>query len=799
MATASNSRAVDFSHQVVPLLKKHCAECHTGEKKKGGFSMNDRPLLMAGGENGKVVEPGHAEKSKLIEVILSHDPDEQMPPKGDRVPAEGVEVLKAWINEGAPWEEGFAFRKPTYEPPLKPRRPNLPAAVAGRANPIDRIIDAYLAEHHLPRPQSLDDAAFLRRIYLDLVGLLPTSEALQKFLADPSPNKRAAMAKTLLADDIDYADHWLSFWNDLLRNDYIGAGFTTGGRRQITHWLYAALVANMPYDQFTRELIAPPTVESQGYIDGIKWRGEVSAAQTLEVQFAQSISQTFLGINMKCASCHDSFIDRWKLTDAYGLAAIYSKRELDIARCDKATGQKAVAAWLFPELGGVDAKAPQPERLKQLAALMTHPDNGRFTRTIVNRLWQRFMGRGIVHPVDAMQTEPWSADLLDFLAVDFADRGYDLRKTMELIVTSQAYQSQSQVTPKGADDHGYVYAGPRAKRFTAEQFVDTLWQMTDGAPAKFDAPVVRGKADVAAALTSKVTAQWIWGDSAKNGQLPPSDESIGLRKVVKLPQAPDQASAIVTCDNAFVLYLNNREVTRSDNWERPVAVPLTGLLKAGNNTFVAIATNKGKGPNAAGFYMEVRIHYPDKTESELVTDGTWQWSATPPDLKEGHLVDAAKAPWQEGVTVVKPLAAWAKVIKAETPKLMVGLMVAEDGRMVRSSLLKTNLLLRSLGRPNREQIVSMRPSELTTLEALDLSNGQILTDLLAKGAQKMAAQHWASVDALVDHLYNFALSRKPSPGEAAAMRESFGDKVTPQGIQDALWAICMMPEFQYVR
>src|SRR5688500_19393315 len=103
----------------------------------------------------------------------------------------------------------------------------------------------------------------------------------------------------------------------------------------------------------------------------------------------------------------------------------------------------AQAAWLYPELGQVDAQAPQPERLKQLAALMTHPENGRFTRTIVNRLWHRLMGRGIVHPVDAMQTEPWNADLLDYLAVHLAENGYDLKQTLRLIVTSQAYQSCS--------------------------------------------------------------------------------------------------------------------------------------------------------------------------------------------------------------------------------------------------------------------------------------------------------------------------------------------------------------------
>ena len=124
------------------------------------------------------------------------------------------------------------------------------------------------------------------------------------------------------------------------------------------------------------ELIAPPSDESSGFIDGIKWRGVVSAGQSLPVQFAQSVSQSFLGINLKCASCHDSFIDQWTLADSYNLAAVYSEEPLELTRCDKPTGVMAKAAWLFPEIGQVDPSAPKTERLAQLAALFTHPQNG---------------------------------------------------------------------------------------------------------------------------------------------------------------------------------------------------------------------------------------------------------------------------------------------------------------------------------------------------------------------------------------------------------------------------------------
>ena len=364
-----------------------------------------------------------------------------MPPKGPRLSDKQVNLLKEWIDAGAAWEEGFVFHKPTYEPPLAPRRPELPPVMAGRTNPIDRLIDSYLSAQKQPRPAQIDDVAFARRTSLDLNGLLPDVDSLKQFLADQRPNRRDLWIQRLLSNDAAYAEHWLTFWNDLLRNDYGGTGFITGGRKQISKWLYEALIENKPYDTMARELIAP-SAESAGFSEGIRWRGTVSAGQTVEIQFAQSVGQVFLGINLKCASCHDSFIDRWKLDEAYGLAAIYATQPMDIHRCDKPIGRQAEAKWLFPELGNITASDPQPDRLKQLAKLMTHPDNGRFTRTIVNRLWHHLMGHGIVHPVDAMQSEPWNADLLDFLAVDFADHQYDLKHTLQMIATSAAYQSQ---------------------------------------------------------------------------------------------------------------------------------------------------------------------------------------------------------------------------------------------------------------------------------------------------------------------------------------------------------------------
>ena len=783
---------IDFAHDVAPLLKQYCGKCHAGKEKKGGFSLNTRQSLVAGGESGKAAIPGNSAESELLARIVSNEDDYKMPPEGPRVPADKVAILRAWIDGGAPWEDGFTFGQRAYEPPLLPRRPELPPAVDGRTNPLDRIIDAYLAERKLPRPEPIDDATFARRAYLDLIGLLPTPEELQAFLDDRGADKRARLVQQLLARDVDYAEHWLTFWNDLLRNDYTGTGFITGGRKQISKWLYEALATNKPYDQFARELIAPPTAESAGFGEGIRWRGEVSAGQTVEIQFAQSVGQAFLGINLKCASCHDSFIDRWKLEESYALAAVIANNPLAIHRCDKPIGKQATAGWLFPELGRLDPAAPRDERLKQLAALMTHPENGRFTRTVVNRFWQRLMGRGIVHPVDAMQSEPWSADLLDELAVHLADNGYDLKKTLELIATSAAYQSQVEAAPQGADDQGYVYRGPRGKRMTAEQFVDAVWQLTGGAPSRYDAPLLRGKPNPRAAKAG-LAGKWIW--SRADSSQAAAGEMVVFRKQFNLASAPAQAVAAVSCDNSYELFVNGQRAAAGDNWQQPDAVLLASRLKAGENELLVVATNAGDGPNPAGLFFEARLFGAEGNFETIASDASWQWTSQKPEGTGKFKSEPTD--WQPAA-LVSGFETWTSSLEGPLNQTL-DQAGQSAGLMVRSSLVKSDFLMRSLGRPNRDQIVSVRPDELTTLEAIDLSNGQPLAELLAAGARRLAARSWSSPQALADWLYRFALSREPTADEASVLAAALGTTLTEQGIEDVLWSIIMLPEFHLVR
>ena len=794
-AALAAESTIDFAHQVVPVLKKHCVECHGGKESKGGLSLNSRALVL---ESDAVVV-GKPDESRLIELVASQDADEQMPPKDrPRLSDDEQTVLRRWVAEQLPWEAGFSFAESRYEPPLRPRQIELPPIADGRDHPIDRIVDAYFAEHDVARPASASDDVFLRRAYLDIVGLLPTVEERSAFLANQAPDRRDQLVGGLLDRDVDYAEHWLTFWNDLLRNDYTGTGFITGGRKQITPWLHRSLVANKPYNQMVRELIAP-TTESEGFIGGIRWRGTVSASQSVEVQFAQNITQAFLGINMKCASCHDSFIDRWTLAETYSLAAVAANKPLTLHRCDKPLDKVATAAWIFPELGQIDATAPRAERLKQLAALMTHEQNGRLTRTIVNRIWQRMLGRGIVHPADAMHTEPFSTDLLDFLAADFAGHGYDLKYLVERICTSEIYQAQSPSRENPAEGSSYVFRGPQARRMTAEQFVDSVWQITGAAPAsptaKVDrSPVARQVKTEGTEKAISITGQWVWSTPEAASSVPPAGEAIVLRRQFQLASKPAQAIAAITCDNEYTLYVNGTRLGTDVNWETVEAYAPTAQLRQGSNEILIKARNAGSSPNPAGVVFEMRLKLADGSQQTIATDNKWLWTRD----KLGDKGRFAKEPtdWNP-VALIQPLQAWKSQTDSQLESKLSG--AVDTVRMVRASLIKSTYLMRALGRPNRDQIVTSRPNELTTLEAINLANGQELNNAVAVGAKRWWSQYSESPDALIEDLFVAMLARGPSEAERIAARQLLSEGSIEQAVADLMWSLAMLPEFQLIR
>ncbi len=812
-APSAETVKIDFETKIRPIFQAKCLSCHARGKSKGGLSLETREALLRGGEEGPAVVVGKSGESLLIHLVDGSEDGRRMPEKGNPLSREEVASLRTWIDQGMVWPQGFTFG--FRKAPIAPRRPEIPPASPGLAskNPIDRFlakggaaIDGPVASDHV----------FARRVSLDLIGLLPTAKQVRDFEGDTGPDRRETLVRSILANRADYAMHWLSFWNDALRNAYRGTGFIDGGRITITRWLFQALYDNTPYDRFVRELINP-VPGSEGFTKGIVWRGVVNGSQVPPVQAAQNLAQVFLGTNLKCASCHDSFVNAWKLTDAYGLASVFSETPLEINRCDKPTGKTSAIRFIYPELGSIDAATPRARRMAQLSDLVVKPENGRFARTIVNRLWAHLMGRGLVEPLDDMDQPAWNQDLLDWLADDFVAHRHDVKHTLALIATSRAYSLASVGFPSPETKAVYQFRGPYTRRMSAEQFADALSTVTEVWPKATGEMITvdgRGQGGQVAAVRAviaaeskpkavappKVEAQWIWshpGASADPGG------RILLRKVVRLDKLPTRAVVVATCDNELVLYVNGQRVGASTDWSKPLSVDITARLKIGPNVIAVEATNwpdpehkKGiqiRGANPAAFIGWVGGFEGDRLAWGVGSDSSWLWAKTA-DTR-WKTADAKTTGWNHAAELPGAASLYGSIDLAAS--IGSSGVVGGDDRL-RAALVFDDPLIAALGRTSREQVVTRRDSIATTLQALEMSNGSTLDDRLKAGAERRIAALGKAPNWLIKTLFVDALGREPVAAELKAAQELAGSPATVAGVQDLLWSLVMLPEFQLI-
>ena len=472
--TLTKAQEKELNLKVRAIFAHNCYKCHGDEKVKGELRLDSKDFVFKGGENGEVIVPGKSEESELFRRIsLPSNHEDVMPSKGKKLTANDIAIINFWIKKGAPWPDGSDKGEVFNVAELAPRNPVLPPVSGIYSNPVDRWTNQYFSKNKIAWPKLVDDRIFLRRLFMDIIGLLPSQQEINEFSKDPRPDKRAIWSKKLLDREDDYAMNWLTFWNDALRNDYTGTGYITNGRYAITEWLYQSIKSNKSYDLFVKELVNP-NENSKGFIEGIKWRGVVNSSQRTEMQAAQNVSQVFLGLNLKCASCHNSFISDWKLEDAYAFANIFADTTLEINRCDKPTGKFTDARMLWKELGSIDNNASVSVKRSQLANNMVKPENGRLYRTLVNRMWAQIMGRGFIEPVDMMDNDPWSQDMLDWMAFNFQQNNSNIKDLIYLITSSKTYQLPSAgfKDPNEIVSQEYKFSGRLRKRMSAEQFAD---------------------------------------------------------------------------------------------------------------------------------------------------------------------------------------------------------------------------------------------------------------------------------------------------------------------------------------
>jgi cytochrome c553 len=330
---AMTARAeVEFGRDIQPLLARRCFACHGPDTHEAGLRLDNRAAATAELDSGSAaIVPGDVRASELLARISSSDPDIRMPPEGPPLSADEVAAVTAWIDGGAAWSSHWAFQPP--------QRPPLPAGPAGDppANPIDAFIDAGLAARGLSRSPAADKATLLRRACYSVTGLPPTERQMRDFLADDSPGAWERVVDRLLASP-HYGQHWARHWLDLVRyadtNSFERDGVKPHAWRY-RDYVIRSLNEDKPYDEFVIEQLAGdelprPTADSliaTGYYRLGLWDDE--PADRLQARYdwlddlVSTTGQTFLGLTINCARCHDHKIDPLPQRDYYGLLAFF--------------------------------------------------------------------------------------------------------------------------------------------------------------------------------------------------------------------------------------------------------------------------------------------------------------------------------------------------------------------------------------------------------------------------------------------------------------------------------------------
>jgi hypothetical protein len=349
-------------------------------------------------------------------------------------------------------------------------------------NPIDRAVFAKLNRMRIPPSGLCTDREFVRRVYLDVLGVLPTTDEVREFLADSPTARRDHVIGRLLVRP-EFYDFWALKFADVLRSN--GRLIQTKGAYVFHRWIRECLERNLPMDQLVRELLTS---------DGSTFKKPATNYYRISRDpetAVETTAQLFLGVRIQCAKCHNHPFERWTQDDYYGFAAFFSQigrkkgnlpeEEVVYATASGDVSQPRTGRKMQPKaLGGpiLDDPATKDRRVR-LATWLADPKNPFFAKSLVNRIWFHLLGRGIVEPVDDFRdSNPACNDeLLDALTSDFVRNGYDLRKLIRSILQSRTYQFSATANPLNAEDSLY-FSHAQTRLLPAEVLLDAISTVT---------------------------------------------------------------------------------------------------------------------------------------------------------------------------------------------------------------------------------------------------------------------------------------------------------------------------------
>jgi hypothetical protein len=372
--------------------------------------------------------------------------------------------------------------------PYQAAVPELAFAAKAPGTFIDPLIVEKLKSLNIPPSPKASDAEFLRRAFLDTIGVLPTADEARAFLSDVAPNKRGALIDKLLARP-EFVDYWSYKWSDLLLVN--SEKLQPAAMWSYYNWIRDNVARNTPWDQFVRQIVvAKGSTLENGAANFYVLHGDASES-------TETITQAFLGLSVQCAKCHNHPLEKWTNDQYYEMANLLSR-----VRVKNGSGAGNMIVFcategdLIQPLTG-KARAPRPldgtaipidspaDRREHLANWLVSKDNTYFARAIANRVWANFFSAGLVMNVDDMRATnpPSNEKLLDAAAQFLIEHKYDLKALMREILNSNAYQRSSVPLPENAADTRF-YARYYPRRIMAEVLLDG-WSQITGAPSKF--------------------------------------------------------------------------------------------------------------------------------------------------------------------------------------------------------------------------------------------------------------------------------------------------------------------------
>jgi len=524
-----------WTNRVEPLLDKQCLKCHAGVRQQGNLDLRSLDTILRGGDSGPAVIPGRPNESRILSFIVP-TAETHMPPDPKRqLSAADIAVLKSWIlmlpAPKSPLASGKSTNNtwvPDYLADYRRTHQSheiVPAKLSGSAA-IDWFLQTDWQRDRIEPAHLCTDSAFARRIYLDLAGRIPSQEESRLFVADARPDKRPRLIAQLIGSN-DYPRHMREVFDTVLMGRPANNNARARAERGWNTYLETSFRTNRPWNEMVHDILVARATE--GPARGADWF--LAERKDSYQAMAEAVAPVVFGVQIKCAQCHNHPL-AWEIEQRHywGLVAVFNRSKNVDTDTGTGVAESAVGGFInFANLkkesqpaalvflngksvvekvpGANDKEVDSPDlyvvpptpvgrkahspavpkfsRREAFADSVTH-DNPQLARAFVNRLWADLMGRGIVQPADQIDSRHHAShpELLEWLARDFEQSGYDVQRIVRTIVSTRAYRLDSKPSGK-TPPLPESFARALDKPLSAEQLLHSLWIATG---TKMDAP-----------------------------------------------------------------------------------------------------------------------------------------------------------------------------------------------------------------------------------------------------------------------------------------------------------------------